>query len=84
MKGDNWAEEGEDRVIHCECGHEKVRQIKVHVYVFETVFISRDARYFPCFYCETQMILFCKALLWFTTLRLQALLPASPQEVVRG
>ena len=28
MKGDNWAVEGEDRVIHCECGNEKVRQNK--------------------------------------------------------
>ena len=28
MKGDNWAVEGEDRVIHCECGNEKVRQSK--------------------------------------------------------
>ena len=27
MKGDNWAVEGEDRVIHCECGNEKVRQL---------------------------------------------------------
>ena len=26
MKGDNWAVEGEDRVIHCECGNDKVRQ----------------------------------------------------------
>ena len=25
MKGDNWEVEGEDRVIHCECGNEKVR-----------------------------------------------------------
>lgn len=23
MKGDNWAVEGEDRVIHCECGNDK-------------------------------------------------------------
>ena len=28
MKGDNWAVEGEDRVIHCECGNEKVRERK--------------------------------------------------------
>ena len=33
MKGDNWAVEGEDRVIHCECGNEKVRQRKK----FETI-----------------------------------------------
>ena len=34
MKGDNWAVEGEDRVIHCECGHEKVRQrIKVRIVI---------------------------------------------------
>ena len=46
MKGDNWVEEGEDRVIHCECGHEKVRQTEEKSKnINETVVIFRDARY---------------------------------------
>ena len=44
MKVDNWAVGEEDRVIHCECGNDKVGKV-ISWHINKTVGIFRDARY---------------------------------------